>query len=89
MYQLSKCLLWLLIIIIIVAPDIAAALKIILELWKKNRFLASCSFKEKVLLEESSPSIMVTKNPNWSTEILWFETGYVKGKMLSPLKHSV
>jgi len=30
---------------------------------------------------------MVTRNPNWSTEILWYETGYTKRKMLSPLKH--
>jgi hypothetical protein len=29
---------------------------------------------------------MVTRNPNWSTEILWYETGYAKGKILSPLK---
>ena len=29
---------------------------------------------------------MVTRNPNWSTEILWHETGYAKGKMLSPFK---
>jgi hypothetical protein len=37
--------------------------------------------------KESPPSIMVTRNHNWSTEILWFMTGYVKGKILSPLKH--
>ena len=29
---------------------------------------------------------MVTRNPNQLTEILWYEIGYVKGKMLSPLK---
>jgi hypothetical protein len=28
---------------------------------------------------------MVTRNFNWSTEILWHETGYVKGKILSPI----
>jgi hypothetical protein len=55
---------------------------------EKNRFLASCSFRKKVLFKESPPSIMVTRNPNWSTEILWFGTGYVKGKILSPLKRS-
>jgi hypothetical protein len=33
-----------------VAPDIAAALKIISRLWKKNRFLASCSFMKKGLV---------------------------------------
>ncbi|KAI9377035.1 hypothetical protein POPTR_019G014354v4 [Populus trichocarpa] len=38
------------------------------------------------LFKESPPSITVTRNPNWSTEILWSETGYVKGKILSPLK---
>jgi hypothetical protein len=41
---------------------------------------------ENVLFKESSPSIMVTRNPNWSIEILWYETGYTKGKMLSPPK---
>jgi len=38
------------------------------------------------LFKESPPSIMVTRNPNWSTEILWYETDYAKGKILSPLK---
>jgi len=28
---------------------------------------------------------MVTRNPNWSIEILWYGTGYVKGKILHPL----
>ena len=30
---------------------------------------------KNVSFKESSPSIMVTRNPNWSTEILWFRTG--------------
>ena len=34
----------------IVAPDIATALKNNLELWKKNKFLTSCSFKGKCLV---------------------------------------
>ena len=38
-----------------------------------------------ILFKESPPSIMVTRNPNWSTEILWFGTGYVKGKIDHPL----
>jgi hypothetical protein len=29
---------------------------------------------------------MVIRNPNWSTEMLWYRTSYIKGKMLSPLK---
>jgi len=58
------------------------------ELWKKNRFLASCSFRKNVLFKESPPSIRVTRNLNWSIEILWFGTGYVKGRILSPLKRS-
>jgi hypothetical protein len=46
-------------------------------------------FKGKnVLFKESPPSIMVSRNLNWSTEILWFGTGYVKWKILSPLKRS-
>jgi len=72
----------------VVAPDIAAALKNNLDLWKKNRYLTSCSFRENILFKESPPSIMVTRNLNWSIEILWFGTGYVKGKILSPLKRS-
>jgi hypothetical protein len=35
---------------IYVSPDIAAALKIILELWKKNKYLASGSFGGKCLV---------------------------------------
>ena len=44
--------------------------------------------RENVLFGESPPSITVTRNPNWSTEILWLGIGYVKGKILSPLKRS-
>jgi len=80
--------LWGVLVLVLVAPDIAATLKIILWLGKKNRFLASCSFRKKVLFKESPPNIMVTRNPNWSTEILWYGIGYVKGKILSPLKRS-
>jgi hypothetical protein len=43
---------------------------------------------KNILFEESPPNIMVTRNPNWSTEILWLGIGYVKEKILSPLKHS-
>jgi hypothetical protein len=34
---------------------------------KKNKFMASYSFREKILFKESPPNIMVTRNPNWST----------------------
>jgi len=71
----------------IVAPDIAAALKKIINCGKRTDFWHLVLLGKVVLFEESSPSIMVTRNPNWSTEILWFGTGYVKGKILSPLKH--
>jgi len=30
---------------------------------------------ENILFKKSPPSIMVTRKPNWSTEILWFGTG--------------
>jgi hypothetical protein len=43
-------------------------------------------FGETVLFKELLLSIMVTRNPNWSTEILWYGTGYAKRKILSPLK---
>jgi hypothetical protein len=44
-------------------------------------------FGKNVLFNESPPNIMVTRNPNWSTEILRYETDYAKGKILLPLKH--
>ena len=72
----------------IVTPDIAAALKILSRLWKKEQIYGTCSFRKKVLFKESPPSIMVTRKPDWSTEILWYGTGYVKEKKLSPLKRS-
>jgi hypothetical protein len=43
---------------------------------------------KKILSKESPPSITVTRNPNWSLEILWLGIGYVKEKILSPLKRS-
>jgi len=58
------------------------------RLWKKNRFWHLVLLGKKVLSKESPPSIMVTRNPNWSIEILWLGIGYVKGKILSPLKRS-
>jgi len=60
-------------------------LKIITRL-KKNRYLTSCFFGENILFKKSPSSIMVIKNPDWSTEILWYETVYVKGKILFFLK---
>ena len=54
--------------------------------WKKNIYLASCFFEEKVLFKESPPGIMVTRNPNWSIEIIRCGTDYAKRKILSPLK---
>jgi hypothetical protein len=73
----------------IVAPDIAAALKIILDYYgKKTNFWYLVLLGENILFEESPPNIMVTRNPNWSIEILWLGIGYVKGKILSPLKCS-
>jgi hypothetical protein len=38
--------------------------------WKKNKYLASCSFRKTVSFKESPPSIMIIRNPNWLTEIL-------------------
>jgi hypothetical protein len=73
---------------ILVAPDIAAALKIFLDYGKRTDIWHLVLLGEKILFKESPPSIMVTRNPNWSTEILWLGIGYVKGKILSPLKRS-
>jgi len=73
----------------VVAPDIAAALKNLShDYGKKKDFWHLVLLGKRVLFKESSPSIMVTRNPNWSTEILWYGIGYVKEKILSPLKRS-
>jgi hypothetical protein len=48
-----------------VAPDIAAAHKIILDCGKRTDFWHLVLLGKKVLSKESSPSIMVTRNPNW------------------------
>jgi len=54
----------------------------------KKEQISGILLGENVLFKESPPSIIVTKNPNWSTEILWYGTSYIKGKILSPLKRS-
>jgi hypothetical protein len=50
----------------VVAPDIAVALKIISSGTRTNIWHLVL-LGEKVLFKESPPSIMVTKNLNWST----------------------
>jgi len=42
---------------------------------KKTDFWHLVLLGEKVLFKESPPSIIVTKNPDWSAEILWYMTG--------------
>jgi len=74
--------------ITIVAPDIAAALKILVNYGKRIDSWHLVLLGEKVLSKESPPSITVIRNPNWSWEILWLGIGYIKGKILSPLKRS-
>jgi len=61
---------------------------IFLNYGKRTSFWYLVLLREKVLFKESPPSIMVTRNPNWSTEIPWLGIGYVKRKILSPLKRS-
>jgi hypothetical protein len=73
-------------LIILVKPDIAASLKI--TLLKRIDFLHLVFLGENILFKESSPNVMVTRKPDWSTEILWYGTGYIKRKILSPLKRS-
>jgi hypothetical protein len=63
-------------------------LKKIKDCRKRTDFCHLVLLGGNALFKESPPSIMFTRNPNWSTEILWYGTGYVKGKILSPLKHS-
>jgi len=74
--------------VLVVAPDIVAAHKIIYYYGKRRDFWHLVLLRENVLFEESPPSITVTRNPNWSSEILWLGIGYVKEKILSPLKRS-
>jgi hypothetical protein len=65
-------------------PDIAVTVqKLSLDMEKETDIWHLVLLGENVLFKESPPSIMVIRNPNWSTEILWYETGYAKGKMLS------
>jgi len=54
----------------------SAILKIILIRKKKKKFLASCFFRKNILIKELPSCIMVTRNPNWSREILWYGTGW-------------
>jgi hypothetical protein len=42
--------------------------------------------RKKIWFKESLPSIIITRNPNYSTKILWYETDYAKEKILSPFK---
>jgi hypothetical protein len=59
-------------------------LKIIIYMEKEQISGILFFLGEKVLFKESPPSIMVTRNLDRSTEILWYGTGYAKEKMLSP-----
>jgi hypothetical protein len=72
--------------VICVTPGHCGYLKIFLDYGKKTDIWHLVLLEENVLFKESPPNIMVTRKLNWSTEILWFETGYVKEKILSPLK---
>jgi hypothetical protein len=65
--------------------NIATTFKISSE---KNKYLTSYFLKEKnVLFKESLYSIIVTRNPNWSTKILWYGiVTYTKKNILSHLK---
>ena len=54
----------------------------------KKEQISGILLGENILFKESPPSIIVTKNHNWSTEILWYGTSYIKWKILSPLKRS-
>jgi len=42
---------------------------------KRTDFWHLVLLGEKVLFKEPPPNIMVTKNPDWSAEILWYRTG--------------
>jgi hypothetical protein len=59
-------------------------LKIIIYMEKEQISGILFFLEEKVLFKESPPSIMVTRNLDRSTEILWYGTGYAKEKILSP-----
>jgi len=54
-----------------------------LDYGEKSNFWHLVLLRENFLFKELPPSITVTRNPNWSSEILWLRIGYVKGKILS------
>jgi len=62
--------------------------QITLDYKKRTDFWHLVLLEKNIFFKESPPSIMVNRNLNWSTEILWFGTGYVKEKILSSLKRS-
>ena len=51
-----------------------------MKMWGDKEFL---SFINRKIGMESPPSILVTRNPNWSQR-LGTETGYVKGRYKHP-----
>lgn len=67
----------------VVAPDIAAALKNIYM--ERTDFWHLVLLGKKVLSKESPPSIMVTRKPNWSFRDSKARDWLRKGKVLAPL----
>jgi len=62
-------------------------LKIIIWLEKRTDIWHLVLLRKNILFKKSPLNIMVIENPNWSTKILCYMTGYVKGKMLLHSKH--
>jgi hypothetical protein len=60
-------------------------LKIITRYRKRTDIWHLVLLGENVLFKESPPSIMVTRNPNWSTEILWWDWLRKKERCYHPL----
>jgi hypothetical protein len=58
----------------LITPDISATVLKIYFL-EKEQISGILFFWKNILLKKLPLSIMVTRNPNWSTEILWFGTG--------------
>jgi hypothetical protein len=62
---------------VFVAPDIAAALKTIIDCGKKNRFLASCSFRKNVFFFLRSRHLVLWSLGTLTGQQRFYGTGLV------------
>jgi hypothetical protein len=49
---------------------------------EKEQISSILFFGGTILFKELPPTIVITRNPNWSIETLWYGTGYAKKRRL-------